>query len=51
VIATAVCVALGSMTGLLVWLVPVVWVPVGAGVAVTGLALTLYGLWYGRQRN
>lgn len=49
-IAAAVCLTLGVVAGVLAWLVPAVWVPVGAGIAVTCLALALYALWNGRHR-
>lgn len=48
VIVAAACVLVGVVTAVLVWLAPTVWLPVGAGVAVTGLSLTLYGLWHSR---
>lgn len=50
VIAATVSVLLGIGVGVLVWLAPAVWQPVGAGIAVTGLALALYALWHGRHR-
>jgi hypothetical protein len=50
VIAATTCLTLGVLAGVLVWLAPTVWLPVGAGVAVAGLALALYGLWRGRHR-
>jgi len=51
VLATACCLLAGIVTGLLVWLAPTIWPPVGAGIAVTGLALALYGLWHSRHHT
>lgn len=50
VIAATVSLTLGIVAGLMVWLAPTVWLPVGAGIAVAGLTLALYGLWRGRHR-
>ncbi|XVQ15595.1 hypothetical protein ACQP1W_24615 [Spirillospora sp. CA-255316] len=49
VIAAAGCILAGVAAGVLVWRAPEAWLPVGAGIAVTGLALALYGLWHGRH--
>lgn len=51
VIVTAVCLVLGVLAGVLVWHAPAVWLPIGAGVAVTGLALALCALWHGRHHS
>ncbi|GAA2165107.1 hypothetical protein GCM10009727_83410 [Actinomadura napierensis] len=51
VIVAGVCFAVGAVTGLLVWLAPVIWLPVGASMTVTGLSLTVYQLWHGRHPN
>lgn len=47
VIVAAACVIVGVVSGVLVWLAPAVWLPVGAGIAVTGLSLRpqLWGRW------
>ncbi|MFI7048827.1 hypothetical protein [Streptosporangium sandarakinum] len=50
VIAALTCLIPGVAAGVLVWLTPAVWPPVGAAVAVMGLSLTLYGLRRGRHR-
>ncbi|TDC91229.1 hypothetical protein [Actinomadura sp. 7K507] len=51
VIVTGICFLTGVVAGIVVWLVPDVWLPVSAGIAVTGLALGLYGLWRSRHRH
>lgn len=51
VLAAACCLLAGAVADLLVWLIPAVWPPVGAGIAVTGLAVALYGLWHNRHRR
>ncbi|WP_165964632.1 hypothetical protein [Actinomadura sp. KC216] len=50
VIAATGCLTLGCAAGVLVWLAPAVWMPIGAGIAVTCLALALYGLQRGRHQ-
>lgn len=50
-LVAACCILAGFVTGLLVWLTPAVWPPVGAGIAMTCLGLALYGLWHSRHRN
>ncbi|MFI0406186.1 hypothetical protein [Actinomadura sp. 3N508] len=49
VIIAAICLSVGVVAGVLVWLVPGVGLPVGAGISVTGLSLALCGLWRGRH--
>ncbi|KAB2341611.1 hypothetical protein [Actinomadura rudentiformis] len=49
VIVGALCLLLGALAAVLVWLAPAVWLPIGAGIAVTGLALALYNHWHGRH--
>ncbi|WP_165963903.1 hypothetical protein [Actinomadura sp. KC216] len=48
VVAAAVCILVGFVAGVLVWLAPKIWLPIGAGITVTCLSLTLYGLWHQR---
>ncbi|MFI0405810.1 hypothetical protein [Actinomadura sp. 3N508] len=48
VVATVACILVGSVAGVLVWLAPEIWLPIGAGITVTCLSLTLYGLWHQR---
>jgi hypothetical protein len=50
VIVTAVSLGLGGAAGVVALLVPAAWPPIGAGIAVTSLALAFYALWHGRQR-
>lgn len=50
VIVTAACLGLGGAAGVLAFLAPAVWLPIGAGIAVTGPALAFYALWHGRHR-
>lgn len=51
VIATAACIFTGIGASLLVWFVPSLRPPLGVGVAVAGLALTMYELRRGRGRG
>ncbi|GGT40352.1 hypothetical protein ACFFV7_53740 [Nonomuraea spiralis] len=48
VITALACLLLGVAVGVLVWLIPTMWPPVDAALAVTGLALALHGLRRGR---
>lgn len=45
-----VCLLVGIVTGTLIWLAPAMWLPIGAGIAGTGLGLALYAHWHGRHR-
>ncbi|MEU5869888.1 hypothetical protein ABZ815_52630 [Nonomuraea sp. NPDC047529] len=49
VITALACLLLGVAVGVLVWLIPTMWPPVDAALAVIGLALALHGLWRGRR--
>lgn len=50
VIAVLTGLALGIAAGVLVWLLPAMWPPIDAALAVTGLSLTLYGVRRGSRR-
>ncbi len=49
VIIAAACLLLGVAVGVLVWLIPTIWPPVDAALAVIGLSLALHGLRRGRS--
>ncbi|MFC5183567.1 MULTISPECIES: hypothetical protein [Actinomadura] len=49
VIATTICLLLGLTTAVLVSLFPTMWLPVGAGIEITGLSLALYAFWHERR--
>lgn len=45
------CLVLSVAAGVLVWLIPTVWPPVDAALAVIGLSLALYALRRGQRRS
>ncbi|MGK5554681.1 hypothetical protein ACSNOI_23995 [Actinomadura kijaniata] len=50
-IVVGLCLIAGTIAGVVVWWVPAIWLPVDAAIAVTGLALALYGLTRDRRRS